>query len=671
MALIRVHSRVFAVENNTMKSPVIPPTPSLGVCYYPEHLPSEYWASDFDSMHEIGIRIVRVGEFAWSRLEPEPGEYRFSWLEQVLDLAESRRLSIVLGTPTSAPPKWLVDQIPDMVAVDANGQRKGFGSRRHYCFSHLGYRKECERIVTRLAQALGEHPAIIAWQTDNEYGCHSTILSYSEAARIAFRVWLKNRYGSIDQLNHAWGNVFWSMEYRNFDEIELPNLTVTNPNPAHELDFRRFSSDEVDSFNQLQVDLIRQYSPGRAILHNFMATFLDFDHFKVSKSLDAASWDSYPLGALTQLKAPETHKARQLHLGDPDLSAFHHDLYRACGRGRFWVMEQQPGPVNWAAYNPAPQPGVVRLWTFEAIAHGAEVVSYFCWRQAPFAQEQMHSGLNLPNREPDVGLFEVRQTASELTHLDLASSPPAETALVYDYEAAWTLAIQPQRDNYDYFAAVLSFYRALRRSGLNIDIIPQDAQLNAYKLVVIPSLPIVSASLAESLKRFDGQVLIGPRTGSKTENFQIPAELPPGPLQELMPIKIVRVESLPDFVSLPLQWKSVNYQCHSWLEHVRTDLKPFIQLADGHGIAYRNGKITYLTSWAEQSLLDKMVEDLLIAEGFKLGEIPTGVRVRTRGRYRFFFNYNPGAVKLDLPARTKFVLGDAEMPATGVTIVEE
>jgi beta-galactosidase len=186
--------------------------------------------------------------------------------------------------------------------------------------------------------------------------------------------------------------------------------------------------------------------------------------------------------------------------------------------------------------------------------------------------------------------------------------------------------------------------------------------------VVIPSLPIVSASLVESLQRFKGQVLIGPRTGSKTQSFQIPVELPPGPLQAAIPIKIVRVESLPDFVSLPL--RSVNYQCHSWLEHVRTDLEPFIQLADGHGIAYRNNKITYLTSLAEQSLLDKIVEDLLKTEGFELSQIPPGVRVRTRGRYRFFFNYNPEAVKLDLPAGTKFVLGDAEMPAAGVTIVE-
>jgi beta-galactosidase len=653
-----------------MTSPSITPTPSLGVCYYPEHLPAEYWPADFDSMRDIGIRIVRVGEFAWSRFEPEPGEYRFSWLEQILDLAESKSLSIVLGTPTSAPPKWLVDQMPDMVAVDANGHRKGFGSRRHYCFSHAGYRKECERIVTKLAQTFGEHPAVVAWQTDNEFGCHNTVLSYSDAARIAFRSWLRNRYGSIDQLNQAWGNVFWSMEYRNFDEIELPNLTVTEPNPAHQLDYRRFSSDEVDSFNRLQVDLLRQYSPGRTILHNFMAKFLDFDHFEVSKSLDAASWDSYPLGALTLLNAPESHKARYLHTGDPDLTAFHHDLYRACGRGRSWVMEQQPGPVNWAAYNPAPHPGMVRLWTYEAIAHGAEVVSYFCWRQAPFAQEQMHSGLNLPNREPDIGSFEVRQTAKELAQMELASSLPGEVALVYDYEAAWMLGIQPQGDNFDYFSVVLSFYRALRRSGLNIDILPQGAPLDPYKVVVIPSLPIVYPKLVESLKRFRGQTLIGPRTGSKTPNFQIPTELPPGPLQELIPLKIVRAESLPDFVSLSLVWNSANYGCHSWLEHVRTEIAPLIQLTDGHGIAYRNGKITYLATLPEQPFLDKIVEGLLREEGLKFSAVPPGVRVRTRGQHRFFFNYNSESVTLDLPPETKFVLGAGVMPTAGVTIVE-
>ena len=215
------------------------PNPSLGVCYYPEQWPPEKWTTDLDAMRDLGIGFVRIGEFAWSQLEPNPGEYRFAWMQEILDHAAQRQLSIVLGTPTPTPPKWLVDRMPEMVAVDANGFPRKFGSRRHYCFSHGPYRKECERIVTELAQRFGVHPAVAAWQSDNEYGCHNTVLSCSASALHGFREWLKSKYGSIDRLNRAWANVFWSLEYRDFNEIELPNLTVTNPNPAHELDFMR------------------------------------------------------------------------------------------------------------------------------------------------------------------------------------------------------------------------------------------------------------------------------------------------------------------------------------------------------------------------------------------------------------------------------------------------
>jgi beta-galactosidase len=457
--------------------PVIPH--SLGVCYYPEQWDSSKWPDDLAAMRDLGLRYVRVGEFAWSRLEPAPGEYQFGWLQRVLDLAAEHDLSVVLGTPTATPPKWLVDRLPDMLAIDQQGRPKIFGSRRHYCFSHSGYRTEAAKIVTKLGETFGQHPGIAAWQTDNEYGCHDTTLSYSDAARIGFRKWLQDKYQDIDRLNHAWGNVFWSMEYRSFDEIELPNLTVTEPNPAHILDFRRFSSDQVKTFNLEQVEILRRLSPDRTILHNFMGAFLAFDHFDVSDSLDAASWDSYPLGALTLLDVPETHKRKFLRSGDPDFPAFHHDLYRTCGRGRWWVMEQQPGPVNWAPYNPSPYPGMVRLWAHEAFAHGAEVVSYFRWRQAPFAQEQMHSGINRPDGTPDIATEEIRATVQELASASLKdsrTSQAAPVALIFDYEAAWTLAIQPQRETFDYFTLALSFYRSARRLGLNVDIIPQSRQ---------------------------------------------------------------------------------------------------------------------------------------------------------------------------------------------------
>ena len=235
----------------------------LGVCYYPEHWPEDIWPTDAARMAELGLSQVRIGEFAWSRLEPEPGNLQFDWLERAMDVLAGAGLKIILGTPTATPPKWLVDRMPDMLPVDADGHVRGFGSRRHYCFSHEGYRHECARIVTALAKRLGEHPALVAWQTDNEYGCHHTSLSWSKPARAAFRDWLAQKYQSPEALNRAWGNVFWSMEYRDFSEIELPNATVTAPNPAHLMDFRRFTSDQIVRFNDLQVDIIRRYSPGR------------------------------------------------------------------------------------------------------------------------------------------------------------------------------------------------------------------------------------------------------------------------------------------------------------------------------------------------------------------------------------------------------------------------
>jgi len=213
----------------------------LGVCYYPEHWPESAWAEDARRMAETGIRLVRIGEFAWSRLEPAPGRFDFAWLDRAIDTLAAAGLGIILGTPTATPPRWMLERHPDMLPVDAAGRPRGFGSRRHYCFSHAGYREEGRRIAEALARRYGRHPALVAWQIDNEYGCHDTAVSYSEAARAAFATWCAARYGSPERLNAAWGNVFWSMEVERFDQIALPVMTVTEPNPAHALAFRRFS----------------------------------------------------------------------------------------------------------------------------------------------------------------------------------------------------------------------------------------------------------------------------------------------------------------------------------------------------------------------------------------------------------------------------------------------
>lgn len=615
----------------------------LGVCYYPEHWPEEVWPRDAEAMRAAGLTWVRIGEFSWSRLEPEPGALEFDWLDRAIACLGAAGLRVVLGTPTATPPRWLLDRYPDMLALDAQGRPRGFGSRRHYCFSHAGYLEECRRIVRLLAQRYGRNPHVAAWQTDNEYGCHDTTISYSDAARAAFRDWLARRYQSPQALNRAWGNVFWSMEYRAFDEIGLPNLTVTEPNPAHAMDFRRFSSDQVVAFNRAQVDIIRRHSDA-PIAHNYMGRITEFDHFAVGADLDIASWDSYPLGFLSdRLEASEAHKARFLRQGDPDFQAFHHDLYRAVGRGRWWVMEQQPGPVNWAPWNPAPLPGMVRLWTWEAFAHGAEAVCYFRWRQAPFAQEQMHAGLLRPDSAPAPALAEVAQVAAELAEAPHVAASDAEVALMFDYESAWAWSVQPQGADFDYFRLCFAWYRALRRLGLNIDIVPPGTRdFSGWKIVLAPGLFTLPEGLRAALSAGGCRVLLGPRSNSKTRDFAIPVPLPPN--LPGLDTTVTRVESLPPGVRVPL---ATGGGFVHWAEDIESTDDVVLARADGRPAMTRRGDVHYLAGWPDDETLLAILHDLCSGLRHPPQEMPEGVRQRRAGPWRFVFNHNPEPVHHD------------------------
>lgn len=652
------------------------PRPSdvtIGVCYYPEHWPEAVWAEDARRMREAGISRVRIGEFAWSRLEPSQGKYDFGWLARALDVLHGEGLGVILGTPTATPPKWLVDAMPDMLPVDRHGRPRGFGSRRHYCFSHAGYRRECARIVRALAERFGEHPAIIAWQTDNEYGCHNTVLSWSDEARLGFRHWLKDRYGSIAALNDAWGNVFWSMEYRDFEEIDLPSATVTEANPAHRADFHRYSSDQVAAFNRVQVEIIRALSPGRDVLHNFMTFFLDFDHHETMKDLDIATWDSYPLGSLDVFPMPAERKAAFARTGDPDLQAFHHDLYRGAGRGRFWVMEQQPGPVNWADYNPDAAPGLVRLWGLEGFAHGAETISYFRWRQAPFAQEQFHAGLNLPDGSPDRAYHEVKQLSADLAALGtLGKAAPARAALVFSYEASWFLRVQPQGRNFSYVEQAFAMYRALRRLGLDIDIVGPEADLSSYALVLVPSMPFVPERLAAELVRCPGMVLAGPRTGSRTASHRIPGNLAPGPLADFLGVRVTRVESYRPHSAVPVRYENEVFHFDRWREFVEpgADTEVLAKTEDGQPAFTRKGRAHYLAGSPDEALLQRIVARLAGDAGLTVFDLPAGLRTRRRGAFRFVFNYGPASADISpqFPV-TSVVLGGARLEAGGAAVL--
>lgn len=628
-------------------------------------------------MREAGITLVRIGEFAWSRLEPEPDALDLDWLDRAICVLHDAGLQVVLGTPTAAPPKWLVDRMPDMLPVDAAGRVRGFGSRRHYCFSHEGYRAECARIVAALARRFGEHPAVVAWQTDNEYGCHNTARSFSASALKAFRTWLAAKYRTPETLNRAWNAVFWSMEYRTFDEVELPNMTVAEPNPAHSLDFQRFSSDQIVSFNRLQTDVIRRFSPGRTILHNFMGGFIGFDHFALAADLDAVSWDSYPLGFLDgENTDPELHR-RYMRVGDPDFQAFHHDLYRACGNGRWWVMEQQPGPVNWAAHNPAPAPGAVRLWTHEAFAGGAEAVSYFRWRQAPFGQEQMHEALLLPDGTENEAWHVAKAVSEEIVGSKMATEK-AEAAIVFDYESAWAWAIQPHGRSFSYLGLVLTFYRALRRLGVSVDIVPAISdRIAGYRLLMVPGLMAIAPNLADAIGR-DGQVvLVGPRSGSRTPDFRIPDSLPPGAdLQARIGIKVRRCESIAPPAEIPIADADDGQAFERWREFLVAPPDVVIDETTSDGEIARchsaDGRVHYLAGWPNEAYAGRMTGDLCALAGITTFDLHRDIRIRRHGRKTYVFNYGPETVDISaIVAGRRPVMGSTRLAPCDVAVVLE
>ncbi|KAK6003496.1 hypothetical protein QM012_009267 [Aureobasidium pullulans] len=650
----------------------------LAVDYYPSQWPEDMWEPDMAAMKDASISYVRVSEFDWEVLEPSEGVYNWTLLDTTLDLLGKYGLKAILGTPTAAPPNWLVEKY-NVNFVDRMNQSLIFGSRRHYSFSSFDYRKLSQGIVEQLARRYGNNSNIVAWQLDNEFGCHDTVRSYDHNAIIRFRTWLKNKYGTIENMNTAQGRVFWSSQYVSFDAVQPPFLNVYMPNQAQRLDWDKFSSDMVIDFAKEQAAIIRQHAPSHAITTNFMVGFTDFDHFKFNREvgLDFATFDNYPLAGVGD-------GAEYLRTGLPDLQAMQHALYRGIAgsayrsnHGPFGVMEMQPGVLNWNTYRVSPLEGMVRLWTLETFAAKGDMVNYFRWRQIPYAQEQTLSGLFVSDNTPDEGFGETQIVASEdLPALRAAMEDTKQTqasvALVFDYTSVWVWNIEPYSGTYTpqdsdfenigltYLDVVSSFYTSLRRLGLDIDIISPEQDLSEYEMVVVPSLPIIPRAFNTALSSYNGTVVFGPHSGSRTPDFAYPPGLVPsaGTLRDKLPMKVTRVETPPSFANSGVSYANKTYNISLWEENIicsrgrnKTSNVPITstsQHTKGKPAACENNGFHYLAFNPPVDLLVAYIGDIARAAGIKdifnrfaskENDLGDHLRVLERGGLVWAFNY--------------------------------
>jgi beta-galactosidase len=659
----------------------------LGVCYYPEQWSQERWLVDARLMRQAGLSLVRVADFAWAALELSEGEFTWDWLDRAVDVLAAENLQVILCTPTASPPPWLCRAYPDILPVDAQGRRRRFGSRRHYCPNSPTYRQQTVRIVSAMASRFGRHPAVVGWQIDNEFGCHDTARCYCETCAISFRIWLEAKYKTIDTLNDAWGTVFWSQTFGDWSEIDPPNLTIAEPNPSHVLDYYRFSSDAFVTYQELQISTLRSHiSEHQIVTTNFMSQFTDLDYFDLARPLDIVTMSSYPTGhaeSKSSLYMPSsTQPDLAYDVGDPYLSSLGHTLMRGFKSNRpFWVMEQQCGNVNWSTYNTGIRPGTVRLWTWHALASGAEAVLYFRWRAGLFAQEQFHSGLLNHDATPAVGYADLESMEAELSLMAEISIAPhkAQIAFLFDYDSLWALGLQPHHRDISYMRHLFIYFRALLCLGLPADIISRNADLSPYKLIIVPTAFLATEQLAKSVQAFvetGGSVLLGVRSGFKTTSNQVVEHPLPGFFRNLVGFTVTNWHSLPTGVSYDLSsnipgldgsatvWaetlspnKTPSQTAHPNLKiHAHYISGPFSSSPALVEHKVGSGKTLYL-GWYPTDTQAKVLLAYLASESGidALAELPEGLIASQRGTHLILLNFTDAPLMATVQGRLVMV----------------
>jgi len=525
----------------------------FGVAYYPEQWPEDRWPEDARLMRLAGMDIVRMGEFAWSSLEPRRGQYNLDWLERATEVFAAEGLKVIIGTPTAAPPLWLFARHPSMPAWDREGKEWFAGSRRTACLNNRPYRRYVRRIVRELARRFGRNARVMGWQVDNELGCHGSGACYCNDCEQGFREWLHRRYGTIERLNKLWGTAFWSQRVADWHLIKAPRRTPAGAHPSLELDFQRFASSSVRDFVAEQRKVIDEYSRHPVVVTtNTTGLGTDrIDQFALGSVLDVVAHDNYPLG----LEAlPRT--------------ALNLDIARSTRSSAFWVMEQQAGATSLHARRSQPRPGQLRLWTLQAVARGADMLSYFRWRTAPVGQEMEWEGMLDVCGEPSRRCAEITGAIAMLK--DKASAwqgrlPDAHVAIVLDYAAHWAQK--------GMLAQLRAFHDLLRQMGIVVDLVQPEDDISGYRAVIAP-MPVISredvAARWIEFVRAGGTMLLTAPAGTRTEYNTSVAATVPGHYADMLGAHVLEQDRLGGDVQAQIAWDGESYPMQRLLSVIET-----------------------------------------------------------------------------------------------------
>lgn len=545
----------------------------FGVDYYPEHWPKKRWETDVQLMKEMGVQVVRMAEFSWFKMEPVQGEFHFEWLEEAIALLDRYGIKTILGTPTAAPPAWIIHKNPEIQPIDREGRRRFFGGRHHDCQSNPIYRAHIKQFVTAFAKRFADNPGVIGWQIDNELGNSHGELCMCASCRQLYQKWLQRKYGTIEALNQAWGTAFWSQGYNDFTQIGTPLITAAGENPSAMLDWKCYCSDLIVDFADWQAEIIREICPNHFITHNFMCFDNKVDYYDLAGLLDFVSNDIYPAG----------HWQKTPHQPESELAACH-DVIRGYKKKPFWMMEQQSGMAGWEIMGRALEPGQMSAWAMQSVAHGADVVVFFRWRTCAMGTEQFWHGILGHSGKPGRIYNEAKKLIHTFTKYmeDFwGSMPSPQVAIVHSFRQNYALDIQPNHPQLRYIEHLQKYYKALYDKKIPVDFVQDMDDLSKYKLVIAPLQYLMTPELEQHYIDYvanGGHLILTMRTGVKDANNLCMTEIElPGRLGELCGIEVPEYDCLLEATGGVLYGKK-EYEIQKWCDII--ELKGASQIAE-------------------------------------------------------------------------------------------